>query len=66
MTQVKKWLPFCQSRRYQLLIQCLEDLEDVLEMVVAVQTETDSRDYQEIQADLIKKGKFLSEITEEV
>ena len=41
-------------KEYQFLIQRLEDLEDMLEMDVAVQTETDFRDYQDIRADLIK------------
>lgn len=39
-------------------MQCLEDLEDMLEMDAAVETEIDSRDYQGIRADLIKEGKF--------
>ena len=41
-------------REYRLLRQRLEDLEDMLEMDVAVQTETDFRDYLDIRADLIK------------
>lgn len=41
-------------KEYQHLMQCLEDLEDILEMDAAVQTETDFRDYQDIRADLIK------------
>lgn len=41
-------------KEYQHLMQRLEDLEDMLEMDVAVQTETDFRDYQDIRADLIK------------
>lgn len=43
---------------YRLLMQRLEDLEDMLEMDVAVQTETDFRDYRDVQTDLIKEGKF--------
>ena len=45
-------------KEYRLLMQRLEDLEDMLEMAVAVQTETDFRDYQDIRADLIKEGKL--------
>lgn len=45
-------------KEYQILMQRLEDLEDMLEMDVAVQTETDFRDYQDIRADLIKEGKL--------
>ena len=45
-------------KEYQHLMQCLEDLEDMLEMDAAVQTETDFRDYQDIRADLIKEGKL--------
>jgi hypothetical protein len=41
-------------KEYQHLMQCLEDLEDMLEMDAAVQTETDFRDYRDIRADLIK------------
>ena len=41
-------------KEYRLLMQRLEDLEDMLEMDVAVQTETDFRDYQDIRPDLIK------------
>jgi PHD/YefM family antitoxin component YafN of YafNO toxin-antitoxin module len=41
-------------KEYRLLMQRLEDLEDMLEMDAAVQTETDFRDYQDIRADLIK------------
>jgi hypothetical protein len=41
-------------KEYQHLMQCLEDLEDMLEMDAAIQTETDFRDYQDIRADLIK------------
>lgn len=45
-------------KEYQLLMQRLEDLEDMLEMDIAVQTETDFRDYQDIRDDLIKEGKL--------
>ena len=41
-------------KEYRLLMQRLEDLEDMLEMDVAVETETDFRDYQDIRADLVK------------
>ena len=41
-------------KEYRLLMQRLEDLEDMLEMDAAVQTETDFRDYQDIRADQIK------------
>ena len=41
-------------KEYRLLMQRLEDLEDMLEMDAAVQTETDFRDYLDIRADLIK------------
>ena len=41
-------------KEYRLLMQHLEDLEDMLEMDAAVQTETDFRDYQDIRADQIK------------
>ena len=45
-------------KEYEHLMQRLEDLEDILEMDVAVRTETEFRDYQDIQADLIKEGKL--------
>ena len=45
-------------KEYQILMQRLEDLEDMLEMDVAVRTETEFRDYQDIQADLKKEGKL--------
>jgi len=41
-------------KEYQHLMQCLEDLEDILEMDAVVRTETDFRDYQDVRADLIK------------
>ncbi len=43
-------------KEFQLLMQCLEDLEDTLEMDAAVKTDTEFRDYQDIRADLIKEG----------
>ena len=45
-------------KEFQLLMQRLEDLEDILEMNAVVKTETEFRDYQDIRADLIKEGKF--------
>ena len=45
-------------KEFQLLMQRLEDLEDILEMNAVVKTETEFRDYQDIRADLIKKGKL--------
>ena len=45
-------------KEFQLLMQRLEDLEDILEMDAAVKTETEFRDYQDIRADLIKEGKL--------
>ncbi|MDE0483333.1 MAG: hypothetical protein OXI67_12200 [Candidatus Poribacteria bacterium] len=45
-------------KEFQLLMQRLEDLEDILEMDAAVETETEFRDYQDIQADLIKEGNL--------
>lgn len=45
-------------KEYQTLMQHLEDLEDMLEMDIAVQTETDFRDYQDIRDELIKEGKL--------
>ena len=45
-------------KEYQFLMQRLEDLEDILEMDAAVRTETDFRDYRDVQADLIKEGKL--------
>lgn len=33
-------------KEYQHFMQCLEDLEDILEMDAAVRTETDFRDYR--------------------
>ena len=45
-------------KEYQMLMQRLEDLEDMLEMDIAVQTETEFRDYQDIRDELIKEGKL--------
>ncbi|MDE0315839.1 MAG: hypothetical protein OXM61_13115 [Candidatus Poribacteria bacterium] len=45
-------------KEFQLLMQRLEDLEDILEMDAAVETETEFRDYQDIQADLIREGNL--------
>ena len=45
-------------KEFRLLMQCLEDLEDILEMDAAVKTESEFRDYKDIQADLIKEGKL--------
>ncbi len=45
-------------KEFQLLMQRLEDLEDILEMNAVVKTETEFRDYQDIRADLIKEGKL--------
>ena len=47
-------------KEYQHLMHCLEDLEDILEMDAAVETETDFRDYRDVQTDLIKEGKLYS------
>lgn len=41
-------------KEYQHLMQCLEDLEDTLEMDAAVRTEMNFRDYRDVRADLIK------------
>ncbi len=41
-------------KEYQHLMQCLEDLEDTLEMDAAVRTKMDFRDYRDVRADLIK------------
>ncbi len=45
-------------KEFQLLMQYLEDLEDAIEMDAAVKTETDFRDYQDVQAELIREGKL--------
>ena len=41
-----------------MLMQRLEDLEDMLEIDIAVQTETDFRDYKDIRDELVKEGKL--------
>lgn len=43
-------------KEFRLLMQRLEDLEDTLEMDAAVKTDTEFRDFEDIQADLIKEG----------
>ena len=45
-------------KEYDFLIKCLEDLEDILEMDSAVETETDFRDYQEIRSELKKEERL--------
>lgn len=45
-------------KEFQLLMQYLEDLEDAIEMDAAVKTETAFRDYQDVQAELIREGKL--------
>jgi len=42
-------------KEYQLLMQRLEDLEDILEMDAAVETETEFRDYQDIRSELMRE-----------
>ncbi len=43
-------------KEFQLLMQHLEDLEDILEMDAAVKAETEFRDYQNVRTELIKEG----------
>ena len=38
-------------KEYRLLMEHIEDLEDTLEMDIAVKSETTFQDYREIQAD---------------
>ena len=57
-TKGRKTAVVLSMKEYRLLIEYLEDLEDILEMDAAVETETDSRDYQEIRAELKKEGKL--------
>ena len=57
-TKGRKTAVVLSMKEYRLLIEYLEDLEDILEMDEAVETETDSRDYQEIRAELKKEGKL--------
>lgn len=45
-------------KEYRLLIEHIEDLEDTLEMDVAVRTETEFQDYSEIRAELKAEGKL--------
>ena len=45
-------------KEYEMLMQRLEDLEDMLEIDIAVQTETDFRDYKDIRDELVKEGKL--------
>ncbi|RKU12500.1 hypothetical protein C6503_17065 [Candidatus Poribacteria bacterium] len=45
-------------KEYHLLIKRLEDLEDILEMDLIVESATDFRSYQEIRLDL-QKGRRL-------
>ena len=45
-------------KEYDFLIKCLEDLEDILEMDLAVERATDFRDYQEIRSELKEEGKL--------
>ena len=57
-TKGRKTAVVLSMKEYRLLIERLEDLEDILEMDEAVETETDSRDYREIRAELKKAGKL--------
>ena len=57
-TKGRKTAVVLSMKEYRLLIERLEDLEDILEMDEAVETETDSRDYREIRAELKKEGKL--------
>lgn len=45
-------------KEYRLLMEHIEDLEDTLEMDIAVKSETTFRDYRDIQAELRKVGKL--------
>ncbi len=45
-------------KEYRLLMEHIEDLEDTLEMDIAVKSETTFRDYRDIQAELRKEGKL--------
>ena len=40
-------------KEFRLLMQRLEDLEDILEMDAAVETETEFRNYQDIRAEIM-------------
>ena len=57
-TKGRKTAVVLSMKEYRLLIEHLEDLEDILEMDAAVETETDSRDYREIRAELKEEGKL--------
>lgn len=57
-TKGRKTAVVLSMKEYRLLIEYLENLEDTLEMDAAVETETDSRDYREIRAELKKEGKL--------
>ena len=45
-------------KEYHLLIKRLEDLEDILEMDLIVESATDFRSYQEIRLDLQKERRL--------
>ena len=45
-------------KEYRLLMEHIEDLEDTLEMDIAVKSETTFQDYCEIQAELKAEGKL--------
>ncbi|RKU36691.1 hypothetical protein C6495_03140 [Candidatus Poribacteria bacterium] len=45
-------------KEYRLLMEHIEDLEDTLEMDIAVRTETEFQDYREIRAELKAEGKL--------
>lgn len=45
-------------KEYRLLMELIEDLEDTLEMDIAVKSETTFRDYRDIQAELKAEGKL--------
>ena len=59
-TKGRKTAVVLSMKEYRLLIEYLEDLEDTLEMDAAVETETDSRGYREIRAELKKEMKTCS------
>lgn len=45
-------------KEYRLLMEHIEDLEDTLEMDIAVKSETTFQDYREIRAELKAEGKL--------
>ena len=45
-------------KEYDLLIKRLEDLEDILEMDLIVESATDFRNYQVIRSDLQREGRL--------